>query len=94
MQSIEVPVCLSGFVTPVHPSLCMDGATHLLNTPIVGSIRIKATNDEAQKALERHSEKDVVVTVCGYPRNTANCQHIEAYYVASAEEAAPKLKAL
>ena len=90
----EAGLCVAGYVTEVHPSFCMDGATHLLNTPIVGSIRIKPSNEAVRKALDEYSGKDTNVTVCGFPRRTENCHHIEACTVAPAEEVTPKLMAL
>ncbi|GAB4226487.1 MAG: hypothetical protein Kow0032_04180 [Methyloligellaceae bacterium] len=94
MKTVEMPLCLGGYIAPTTPSFCMDDATHVINTPIVGSIRIKPANEAVREALEKYAEKDIPVTVCGCPRSTVNCHHIEAYYVAEAEESVPKLRAL
>jgi len=94
MKPIDIPICLAGYVCPIYPSLCMDGATHILDTPIIGPVRIKPTNEDAKKTLDELSGKEVPVTVCGYLRSTENCRHLEAYYAAEAVTAAEKLKAL
>lgn len=94
MKAIDIPVCLGGHVCPIYPSLCMDGATHILDTPIIGPVRIKPANEAVKKVLDELCVKDIPATVCGYPRSTENCRHLEAYYAAKAESAAPKLRAL
>ena len=93
-DKIEVPLCLSGGITAVNPSLCMDGATHLIHTSIVGSIRVLGSNDEARKALEKYQDKEIMVTVCGYPKRSVNCSHLEAYSVQPSADFAPKLHSL
>ena len=90
----HVPFCVSGGITIAHPSLCMDGATHLIHTTIIGTIRLVAINDEAQKALEKFQDAKIIVTVCGTPKRSVNCSHMEVYSVEKAADFAPKLLAL
>ena len=87
----EVPICVAGGITVTFPSLCMDDATHLVHTSLFGAIRVRPTNDEAKKALKEFEDAKVLVTVCGYQRQSTNCSHIDAYYVALSADFAPKL---
>lgn len=87
----KVPICVAGGITPTFPSFCMDEATHLVHTAIVGPIRVRPINKEAKEALEKFENAKVIVTVCGYQRSTANCHHLDAYYVDLASEFAAKL---
>ncbi len=85
-NAVEVPICVPGGITKTTPSICLDGATHLVHTAIVGAIRVRPTNDEARKALESFEDAKVMVTVCGYQRKTEHCSHIDAYYVGLSED--------
>lgn len=80
-EIIQQPICLSGQLSPVHPSFCMDGATHLIHTSIVGALRLLASNAAVQTALEDYAAGNEIVTVCGYVKRSANCSHIEVYAV-------------
>lgn len=92
MKALDIPLCLGGHITPAPPSFCLDNATHILNTPLAGCFRIKPSNDEAKRVLDHLSGKEISAVVCGHQKQTANCQHIEAYYVAEAAAAAPLLQ--
>ena len=94
MKPVDAPICLGGYVCPIYPSPCMDGATHILDTPIIGPVRVKPANEQAKKALDELEGKDVLTTACGYPRSTENCWHLEACYAEEAEASKPKLEAL
>ena len=94
VDSEEVPICISGGITATHPSLCMDEATHLIHTPLLGSLRLVATNKAARAALEEFQGTKVIVSVCGYPRKSPNCQHVDVYSVGLSSELAPKLQSL
>jgi hypothetical protein len=52
------------------------------------------TNKEAKEALKRYENAKILVAVCGYPKRSANCSHMEVYSVLPAAEFAPKLAAL
>ena len=91
---VDVPFCVSGGITVAHPSLCLDGATHLIHTTIVGTIRLVPTNKEVEAVLKKYENKEICVTVCGYARSSPNCTHMEVYYAGPCDEAAPKIKAL
>lgn len=93
MAQESMPVCVSGDITAAHPSLCMDEATHLIHTSIVGSIRLVATNDAVLKALEEFEESNEIATVCGYPARTVNCSHLAVYCAVATKELGPKLEA-
>ncbi len=93
-KDVQVPFCLSGGIIEAHSSLCMDGATHIINTSIIGGIRLVATTKEALEVLEKHENADIAVAVCGYPKRSANCTHMEIYFAGLAEQFAPKLSAL
>lgn len=82
----KVPICVAGGITPVFPTFCMDGATHLIHTAIVGSIRLKPANEKVEKELDEFSGTKAIVTACGYQRSEGNCQHIEVYHVGLASE--------
>lgn len=84
-EVVKVPACLVGSITkiPDGPDICMDGATHYLNGAAPEPIRLKATNKEAQEALETFTDAKVLVQVCGY-NEQAECHRIDVYYVAIA----------
>lgn len=92
--SIQIPICISGGISPAHPSLCMDNTTHLIDTPIIDSLRLLATNKEAEDALKKYKNTEFIVSVCGYPKRSVNCFHVEVYFVAPSQEFAPQLSAL
>ena len=93
-KTLKVPICISGGITAAHPSLCMDCATHLIDTPVFGSVRLVASNAAAKKALNKFQDAKVVVTVCGYPRRSVNCVHLEVYAVGLAKKTLSHLTAL
>lgn len=74
------PVCLAGKLSSVAnmPSLCMDSATHFLETPFLGQFRVVPDNEEVRTALESLAAGNSEAYVCGYPRRSANCHHIQA----------------
>lgn len=72
----------------------MDEATHIINTPVFGSVRLHASNADAEKALNEFEDAKVIVTVCGYPRRSTNCVHVDVYAVNLGEHFAPHLKTL
>lgn len=92
--SIQIPICISGGISPAHSSLCMDNTTHLIETPIVGSLWLFATNKEAEDALKKYETTEFIISVCGYPKRSVNCFHVEVYFVAPSQEFAPQLSAL
>lgn len=94
IDTIEIPICISGGITSTNPSLCLDGATHLIHTPMFGAVRLLATNAQAEKSLIDFEDAKVVVTVCGYPRRSPNCVHLEVFSVSLAETFAPELLSL
>lgn len=94
-KDIKVPVCLVGSITKISddPDICMDGATHYLNGASPEPVRLKATNKEAQEALETFTDAKVLVQVCGY-NEQAKCHRIDVYYVAIANEAPLEIRGL
>jgi hypothetical protein len=85
-NEIQAPTALSGVLSPLTGSgYCMDGATHLIHTPI-GASRLKATNDEAHKALVAYESGTTRVTVIGFQAWGPECMHIAVYHVAESEQ--------
>lgn len=59
----------------------MDGATHQLHTITPNAIRLKATTDEAKKALDEYTDAKVTVSVCGNWVAGPEGGHLAAYHV-------------
>jgi hypothetical protein len=80
---IQAPIALSGVVTPLQGvSFCMDGATHLIQSPI-GVFRLKGRNAEAAKALTSVADGKKKITLMGYPVPGPECTFISVYNVAA-----------
>lgn len=79
-DKISIPVCLVGSITeiPNGPSICMDGATHLLVNAAPVPIRLKATNPETEKALGDYTDAKILVQICGYHRE-GECHRLDIY---------------
>lgn len=49
-------------------------------------------NDSVKKQLEEFEHAKVIVSVCGYPRTSALCTHLEVYFVGLASAVGPALE--
>ncbi len=93
-QAIETAFCISGGITGVHPSLCMDSATHMIHTSIVGSIRLVPASPKVEAALDKYQDKKISVAVCGYPGRSVNCTHMHVQMAEPAAQFGKKLASM
>jgi hypothetical protein len=78
---IQIPTQISGVVTQLQGvSFCMDGATHLIHSPI-GIFRLKGLNAEVTKELTAVADGKKKVSAMGYPVWGPECGHISVYSV-------------
>ena len=82
-----LPFCISSTVVKTGDvSICMDGATHILNSPIVET-RVKPLNEHVEKTLAEFASSGKTATVCGYQRESPECPPlIIGVYVKSADD--------
>jgi hypothetical protein len=84
MSNIHVPTCLTGIITELTISNCMDGVSHQLNTITTPEpIRLKATTDEVRKVLREVMSAKATVSVCGdwMLGPEPNCNYLAVYHV-------------
>jgi hypothetical protein len=93
-QAVETAFCISGGISGVHPSLYIDGATHMIHTSIVGSIRLVPANHKIKEALDKYQDKEISVAVCGYPGRSVNCTHMHVQIAEPAAQFGKKLASM
>jgi hypothetical protein len=90
-NEIKVPTFLTGIVSKdTGVDFCMDGAVFRLHT-MAGILRIKPSNAETTRNLERYAGTRLRVTVGGYPVVGPECQYVAVYYAQPAEDLLKKL---
>lgn len=87
MTQIQIPTAITAPVTPLQgASVCMDGATHLMQSPM-GTFRLKAGSDAVLQALKSVEDGNQKVTVMAYPAPGPEGAHLAVYEVMVLHEA-------
>lgn len=83
-NDVSVPICVSGAVQRTQIDFCMDGVPYLLITQ-AGTFRVKPRTDEIGETLDGAAGTKMLVGVCGYLKQGAECTHLDAYWAGHPE---------